>query len=119
MAAAAYLDVLEQRAFGSYRDLLEAVTLSCAMGVYLNMRGNQKGDAATGRVPDENYAREVMQLFSIGVNELQIDGSLKLVGGKPVETYSQADITELAKVLTGWEYDGVSATDPGFKRRPM
>ena len=119
MAAAAYLDVLEQRAFGSYRDLLEAVTLSCAMGVYLNMRGNQKGDAATGRVPDENYAREVMQLFSIGVNELQIDGSLKRVGGKPVETYSQADITELAKVLTGWEFDGVSATDPGFMRRPM
>ncbi|MFM9999185.1 MAG: DUF1800 family protein [Burkholderiaceae bacterium] len=119
MAAAAYLDVLEQRAFGSYRDLLEAATLSCAMGVYLNMRGNQKGDAATGRVPDENYAREVMQLFSIGVNELQIDGSLKRVGGKPVETYSQADITELAKVLTGWEFDGVSATDPGFMRRPM
>ena len=119
MAAAAYLDVLEQRAFGSYRDLLEAATLSCAMGVYLNMRGNQKGDAATGRVPDENYAREVMQLFSIGVNELDIDGSLKRVGGKPVETYSQADITELAKVLTGWEFDGVSATDPGFMRRPM
>lgn len=119
MAAAAYLDVLEQRAFGSYRDLLEAATLSCAMGVYLNMRGNQKGDAATGRVPDENYAREVMQLFSIGVNELQIDGSLKRVGGKPVETYSQADITELAKVLTGWEFDGVSATDPGFMKRPM
>ena len=119
MAAAAYLDVLEQRAFGSYRDLLEAATLSCAMGVYLNMRGNQKGDAATGRVPDENYAREVMQLFSIGVNELHIDGSLKRVGGKPVETYSQADITELAKVLTGWEFDGVSATDPGFMRRPM
>lgn len=119
MAAAAYLDVLEQRAFGSYRDLLEAATLSCAMGVYLNMRGNQKGDAATGRVPDENYAREVMQLFSIGVNELHIDGSLKRVGGKPVETYSQADITELAKVLTGWEFDGVSATDPGFMKRPM
>jgi uncharacterized protein (DUF1800 family) len=64
------MDVLEANAFGTYRALLEAVTLSPGMGVYLNMRGNQKEDPATGRVPDENYAREVLQLFSIGLVEL-------------------------------------------------
>ena len=63
--AAAYMDVLEANAFGNYRSLLEAVTLSPGMGVYLNMRGNQKEDPATGRVPDENYAREVLQLLSL------------------------------------------------------
>ncbi|TNY05446.1 DUF1800 family protein, partial [Escherichia coli] len=69
-AVAAYLDMLERRAFGTYRDLLEAVSLSNGMGAYLNMRGNLKEDPKTGRVPDENYAREVMQLLSIGLYQL-------------------------------------------------
>ena len=119
MAVASYLDMLEAKAFTSYRELLEGVTLSNAMGVYLNMRGNQKENTKTGRVPDENYAREVMQLFSIGLYQLNLDGSLKLSGGKPIETYRQADISELAKVLTGWEFDGANADDPGFMRKPM
>ncbi|MEJ6003001.1 DUF1800 domain-containing protein [Paucibacter soli] len=119
MAVAAYVDMLEERAFGSYRDLLQGVSLSNAMGVYLNMRGNQKEDAKTGRVPDENYAREVMQLFSIGLLELNLDGSPKTSGGKPIETYTQSSITELARVFTGWEFDGASASDPGFMRKPM
>jgi uncharacterized protein (DUF1800 family) len=119
-AVAAYVDMLEQRAFGTYRDLLEGVSLSCGMGVYLNMRGNQKEDPKTGRVPDENYAREVMQLFSIGLVQLNDDGSPKLdASGKALETYTQSNITDLARVFTGWDFDGVSATDPAFMRKPM
>jgi len=120
MAVAAYVDMLEQRCFGSFRNLLEGVSLSCGMGVYLNMRGNQKEDAKTGRVPDENYARELMQLFTIGLIELKIDGSPVLdAQGKPKETYTQANITELARVFTGWDFDGVNASDPAFMRKPM
>jgi uncharacterized protein (DUF1800 family) len=120
LMGAAYVDLLEQHAFGNYRQLLEAVTLSPAMGVYLNLRGNQKADARTGRVPDENYARECMQLFSIGLVLLNADGSAKTgADGKAQETYSQAQITELAQILTGWDYDGASATDPSYVRKPM
>jgi uncharacterized protein (DUF1800 family) len=120
LMGAAYLDLLEQHAFGNYRALLEAVTLSPAMGVYLNMRGNQKEDTRTGRVPDENYAREVMQLFTIGLVQLNADGSPKLGSdSKPLETYTQAQITELARVFTGWDYDGSSATDPAYVKKPM
>jgi len=117
---AAFLDLLEQHAFGNYRDLLQAVTLSPAMGVYLNMRGNQKEDTRTGRVPDENYAREVMQLFTIGLVQINADGSAKLGSdGKPVDTYSLTDITDLARVFTGWDYDGTSSTDPAYVKKPM
>ncbi|MFG6416916.1 DUF1800 family protein [Roseateles sp. DC23W] len=120
LMGAAYMDLLEQHAFGNYRQLLEAVTLSPAMGVYLNMRGNQKADTRTGRVPDENYARECMQLFSIGLVLLNADGSPKPgADGKPQESYTQAQITELAQILTGWDYDGSSATDPAYVRKPM
>ncbi|QPF73334.1 DUF1800 domain-containing protein [Roseateles sp. DAIF2] len=118
-AAAAYVDMLEQRAFGTFRELLEGVSLSCGMGVYLNMRGNKKEDGK-GSTPDENYAREVMQLFTIGLYELNPDGTPVLdAGGKPKESYSQANITELARVFTGWDFDGKSETDPSFMRRPM
>lgn len=118
-AIAAYVDMLEKRAFGSFRELLEGVTLSNAMGVYLNMRGNKKEDAK-GRVPDENFAREIMQLFSIGLHELESDGTPKKgADGKPKESYTLANITDLARVFTGWDFDGVSDTDPAFMRRPM
>jgi uncharacterized protein (DUF1800 family) len=101
---AAWYDMLNERAFGTYRELLEAVTLHPIMGAYLNMRGNQKADAASGRVPDENYAREVMQLFSIGVVKLNLDGTPVLVAGKPVETYTPADISGIARVFTGFSF---------------
>ena len=120
LIGAAYVDPLEQHAFGNYRDLLQAVTLSPGMGVYLAMRGNQKEDTKTGRVPDENYAREVMQLFTIGLVQLNADGSPKLGSdGKALETYSQQQITDLARVFTGWDYDGASATDPAYVKKPM
>lgn len=118
---AAYLDVLEANCFGNYRALLEAVTLSTGMGVYLNMRGNLKEDPKTGRLPDENYAREVMQLFTIGLVQLNADGTPKLgASGKPIDTYALSDITDLARVFTGWDYDGpASSTDPAYVKKPM
>jgi uncharacterized protein (DUF1800 family) len=102
---AAYYDVLAANAFGNYRDLLEQVTLSPAMGFWLSHIGNRKEDLATGRLPDENYAREVMQLFSIGLWKLNPDGTRQLdAQGRPIPTYSQQDIRGMAKVLTGWTY---------------
>jgi uncharacterized protein (DUF1800 family) len=115
--AAAYMDVLEANALGTYRALLEAVTLSPGMGIYLNMRGNQKENTATGRVPDENYAREVLQLFSLGLVELANDGTPR--NGSVTDTYSQDTISGLAKVFTGWDSDNFSRLEPGYAQRPM
>jgi len=110
-AIANYWENLEKNVFGNFRNLLEAVTLSSAMGSYLNMKGNQKANAATGRAPDENYAREVMQLFTIGLYKLNFDGSLQLnAQGQPIETYDNNDIQGLARVFTGW--DLAAGTDP-------
>nr|WP_242617003.1 DUF1800 domain-containing protein [Rivibacter subsaxonicus] len=101
-----YWDQLNANAFGNFRTLLEDVTLNPAMGVYLNTRGNQKEDARTGRQPDENYAREVMQLFSIGLYKLNLDGTPQLGGdGNPIESYAQDDVTNLARVFTGYDFD--------------
>ena len=111
-AFAQYWDLLVKNAFGNYRQALEDVTLSAAMGNYLNTKGNQKEDAASGRVPDEHYAREVMQLFSIGLYQLNLDGTEKLDGnGEKIETYTQSDVTNLARVFTGYNFD-IRATDP-------
>ena len=105
-AYATYWDDLGSQAFGNFRDLLERVTLSAAMGAYLNTAGNQKENSASGRVPDENYAREVMQLFTIGLYELQSNGSLRRdAQGKPIETYGTDDVTQLARVFTGYDLD--------------
>ena len=114
---AAYADLLERQAFGSYRALLDAVTLSVGMGSYLNMRGNLKEDPALGRVPDENFAREVLQLFSLGLVDLAADGSPR--GGVATDTYSQESISGLARVFTGWDNDAPNRTEPGHARRPM
>ena len=94
--------VLSDHAFGNYRDLLEAVTYSPAMAEYLTYFGNAKADPDTGSVPDENYAREILQLFTVGLVELDADGTPVLdAQGQPVELYDNDDITELAKVFTG------------------
>lgn len=103
-AAVAYWDVLNQHAFGSHRDLLEAITLNVAMGYYLNAKGNKKADGK-GSQPDENYAREVMQLFSIGLVQLNQDGTPKIVNGSKVDTYSASDVSNLAQVFTGYDVD--------------
>ena len=98
-----YYDMLLEKAFGNYRDLLEEVTLSPMMGTYLSMIRNRKPDPLTGHEPDENYAREVMQLFSVGLSEMHPDGSLRIdADGLPVPTYNQEDTVGLAHIFTGW-----------------
>jgi len=104
-AVAAWLDMLGDKGLTTYRQLLEAVALHPMMGRYLSHLRNQKADPATGRVPDQNFAREVMQLFSIGLVQLNADGTPALVGGQPVETYTPDDVAGLAKVFTGWSWD--------------
>ncbi|ALU42398.1 DUF1800 domain-containing protein [Pseudoalteromonas rubra] len=101
-AVASYQDILIQHAFGNYRELLEAVTYAPAMGFYLTYMGNLKGDEATGRMPDENYARELLQLFTVGVVALNPDGTEQQdEHGATKELYNNQDITGLARVFTG------------------
>ena len=101
-----YWDTLGKNAFGNFRNLLEDVTLHTTMGHYLNMIGNQKADPENNIRPDENFAREVMQLFTIGLRELNQDGSVKVNSkGEAIETYDQETITQYAAALTGWYYD--------------
>ncbi|MDB5874854.1 MAG: hypothetical protein JWQ07_4296 [Ramlibacter sp.] len=111
-----YLDILEANAFGNYRTLLGQVTLSTAMGYYLTYRGNAKANSL-GSQPDENYARELMQLFTIGLLQLQPDGT-----PTATETYGASDVSQLARVFTGWDLDtsGLSQPlPPDVHRRPM
>jgi uncharacterized protein (DUF1800 family) len=104
---AAYMDLLNRDAFGNFRTLLQDVTLSPSMGVYLDMLSNDKEDPETGRNPNENYAREILQLFSIGLYKLHPDGSLQLdVNGLPIATYDQEVIKGFAQVFTGWTFAG-------------
>ena len=123
--AASYVDTLEQHAFGNFRALLEAVSIHPAMGYYLSHRGNRKAEYPGGdmnqpplRVPDENYAREVMQLFTIGLVELEPDGRVKVdENGQPIETYGEDDVRGLARVFTGWDW--LPRSDADWARKPM
>ncbi len=111
-ALASYYDLLAQNAFGNYRDLIEQVTLHPAMGIYLSMLGNEKPNPDLNIRPDENYARELMQLFSIGLVELEQDGSVATDGlGVPIPTYDQAIIEGFAHVFTGWHFAGAPSFD--------
>ncbi|OYU71145.1 MAG: hypothetical protein CFE28_14775 [Alphaproteobacteria bacterium PA2] len=116
--AASYYDMLGANAFGNYRTLLERVTLHPMMGLYLTSLSNQKEDLATGRHPDENYAREVMQLMSIGVFKLNNDGTNQLdSAGNPIQSYTSEDISGLAKVFTGMSwYSPTPTTNTYFGR---
>lgn len=101
-----YMDALSTNAFGNYRDLMTDITYSPAMGIYLTYLANSKGDPDTGRVPDENYARELLQLFTLGLTELNVNGTEKLdFNGQPTEIFDNTDITGLAKVFTGLSYE--------------
>ncbi len=118
---AAYYDLLGNGAFGNFRTLLETITLNPMMAEYLSSLRNAKATFnSAGTVlttPDENYAREVMQLFTIGLNLLQPDGTLQLgADGLPIPTYNQTTITELAKVFTGWGYASTNLTQ--FRNAP-
>ena len=105
-----YLQILQKDAFANFRTVMEDVTLSPTMGEYLDMRNNDKANPATDTEANENYARELMQLFTIGLFQLNQDGSLQLDGsGNPIPTYDQTTIQNFAKVYTGWTYP----TKPG------
>ena len=104
-ALPAYYDVLVRGAFGNFRQLLEDITLNPAMGRYLDMLRNERANASGTRLPNENFARELMQLFSIGLYNLNLDGSLTLdSSGFPIATYGQEAILGTAAVCTGWTY---------------
>ena len=123
-----YYDMLGNDAFTNYRQILQDVTLSPMMGIYLSILANDKGDAT--RDPDENYAREVMQLLTIGLNQLNPDGTPQLDGsGNPIPTYGLNDVVGMAKIFTGfswnmngntsdqaWSGYGASYAGPGLDR---
>lgn len=112
-----YYDVLVRGAFGNFRQLLEDVTLNPAMGIYLDMLKNEKANASGTRLPNENFARELMQLFSIGLYNLNLDGSLTLdSSGFPIATYGQEAILGTAAVCTGWTY--AQTTNPPIFNPP-
>ena len=105
-----YYDTLLEGATGNFRDLLYDISMHPSMGVYLSHVNNRKADEANNTFPDENFAREIMQLFSIGLYELNLDGTLKLDSdGNPIPTYDNRDIRDFAKVFTGLSYGGPGA----------
>ncbi len=109
-----YLQALDRGAFGNYRTLLNEITLNPAMGEYLDMRLSRRTD------PNENFAREILQLFSIGTVELNLDGTPKLdAQGSPIASYSQTTVNEFTRVFTGWNFAAVIATGITNFRDPM
>jgi len=106
-----YFDRLWDNAFGNYRDIMEAVTTSVGMGLYLTFLGSEKANAR-GASPDENFARELMQLFTIGLHMLNQDGTIVLKDGKPVSTYTQSDVIQCARVWTGYTHANSDDTSP-------
>ena len=104
-AMSTYQNMLLDDAFGNFRDVMEHVTLHPAMGIYLDMLNNDKANPLKGTKPNENYAREFMQLFTIGTEQLNLDGTPRLdADGEPLATYTQQDVEALARVFTGWTY---------------
>ncbi len=105
------LRIFQNRAFDNYENLMRDISLSPAMGRYLNMVNNDKANPAKGTSANENYARETMQLFTMGLTKLNPDGTPVLdQSGNPVPTYTEADVVELAKVFTGWTYPPMPGT---------
>ena len=107
-----YIRMLEQNAFGNVKDIMRDVSLSPAMGEFLDMVNNTKANPNTGTQPNENYSREWLQLFSIGLQELNNDGTPMLTNGLPTPTFTQSTIAGLARALTGWTYGDANTSDP-------
>jgi uncharacterized protein (DUF1800 family) len=104
-ALSSYLDLLNHHAFGNYRELLEAVTLHPAMGHFLNLQGSEKANAATGAHPNENYAREFLQLFTVGLVQLAPDGTVRTdAAGQPLPSYDETVVQGHARAFTGWTF---------------
>lgn len=118
ISVAGYYDNFIYNAFGNYYDILEYVTFNACMGLYLSHVGNQKAQPELNIFPDENYARELMQLFTIGLWELNPDGTRRLdEQGEPIPTYGQTEITELARVMTGFWFAGEDFGEGGWNDR--
>lgn len=117
-AIVTYYRILQNGAFGNYRDLMRDITLNPAMGQYLNML-NSRSEALTGTPPNENYSRELMQLFTLGIPTLNQNGTRVLDAmGQPIPTYTERDVAELSRILTGWTFgDGNPATIPRREAR--
>lgn len=112
-AMSSYMDMLNRNAFGNYRQLLEDVSLHPAMGYYLNMQGSEKEDATSGIHPNENYAREVLQLFSIGLVKLNQDGSQQTdSAGVAMASYDERVVKGFAKAFTGWSFGALDNNKP-------
>jgi uncharacterized protein (DUF1800 family) len=117
--AASWYDMLSANAFGGYFDLLKAVTLHPAMGLYLNVTGSQQADNDPTRHADQNYAREVLQLMSVGLVSLNADGSTQLnTSGASSAPFQYADMAALANVFTGWGWDAAKPTVTTFSHQP-
>jgi uncharacterized protein (DUF1800 family) len=118
-AMSSYMDLLNRNAFGNYCQILREVTLHPAMGYYLNMLNSEKDDPKTGAHPNENYAREVLQLFSIGLVKLNIDGTQQLdAQNKPIPSYDESVVQGFAKAFTGWTYPNASAWNKADENVP-
>ena len=115
---ASYYDLLAEKSFGNFRDLLEGVALHPMMGIYLSWLKNQKEDPTTGRVPDLNFAREITQLFAVGEYKLNLDGSNQMgADGRPLPAYTSKDLEGLSQVFTGYSwYAGPQITDRTSRR---
>ncbi len=106
-----WLQLLSRNAFGNYRTMLKELTIDASMGKFLDLANSGVGSGA----PNENYPREVMQLFSIGLAQLNQDGSIKKdANGNAIPTYTQTDVVELAKALTGWTYNNATGTTRSY-----
>ncbi len=112
-AMSTYMDVVNKNALGNYRDLLQAVTLTPAMGYYLNMMGSEKEDKVNNKFPNQNFAREVLQLFSVGLYLLNPDGSRKVdAAGKTIPTYDEDTVVGFSQAFSGWNFGGNDTNDP-------
>jgi uncharacterized protein (DUF1800 family) len=111
-AMSSYMDLLNRNAFGNFRTLLKEVTLHPAMGYYLNMLQSKKEDPKSGTHPNENYAREVLQLFSIGLAKLDFKGNVRQEAGKPIPAFGEAEVKGFAKAFSGWSFGGEGNADP-------
>lgn len=106
-----YMNLLAKDAFTNYRTIMSDVTLSPAMGQYLNMLNSNK--APTGQIPNENYPRELLQLFTLGLNLVNLDGTAQVdSSGNPIPTYSEADVQGLARAFTGWTFSNTDGSSP-------
>lgn len=119
LSMAAYTDILADNAFGNYRDLLGAIARNATMGVFLTFVNNKKANPSTGSLPDENFARELMQLFTLGVSQLEQDGTVRMSNGQALETYTLDDVAQLARVFTGLQFASSDRTTPDRMRVPL